>query len=449
MRSVLRFIGAVALHTTAAGHRKPGQVLHSDIHGRPTRGIHWMSECKNLTPDSPDSQTGGCNAAADRDRLARRRVLARPGGGGVRPGPVKIGFLAPLSGAIAQAGRTCTAAASFFWEESGWQIAGRKLESPSRDKQGLPATRSPRRGSSSSPTMSTCWRGHPVQTSPTRSCVHRGPGHSDHLPDQLADELTTQSAPSGSSAPGFSAGGTCIPSASTRRRRSGYRKIAMSPSTTLRLGDRRRVPEDLRGQRRQSPDDWVPSTCRLRALHRPDPEGCRRRVRAGPRTMDSAVRQAVGGSGLKVPLIAGGTTATEHVLPQSATSRSGVISAHHYSAALDTPATGASARPSRRSTTACRRSTRRNCYTGARVVAEAARGRGRSRGRPAPPSWLRSAPSRSATRRAGRSRWTPYGNPTQNIYIRKVERVGENSRTPSSTPYPAVSQFWKYNPRSS
>jgi branched-chain amino acid transport system substrate-binding protein len=39
-----------------------------------------------------------------------------------------------------------------------------------------------------------------------------------------------------------------------------------------------------------------------------------------------------------------------------------------------------------------------------------------------------------------------YGNPTQNIYIRKVERVNGKLQNTVIYTYPAVSQFWKYNP---
>ena len=55
-------------------------------------------------------------------------------------GPVKIGFPAPLSGAIAQAGKDMYSGCELFWEESGWQIAGRKLEVILEDNEGLPAT---------------------------------------------------------------------------------------------------------------------------------------------------------------------------------------------------------------------------------------------------------------------------------------------------------------------
>src|SRR5256885_13705668 len=55
-------------------------------------------------------------------------------------GPIKIGFLAPLSGAIAQAGKDMYSGCELFWEESGWQIAGRKLEVILEDNEGIPAT---------------------------------------------------------------------------------------------------------------------------------------------------------------------------------------------------------------------------------------------------------------------------------------------------------------------
>jgi len=39
-----------------------------------------------------------------------------------------------------------------------------------------------------------------------------------------------------------------------------------------------------------------------------------------------------------------------------------------------------------------------------------------------------------------------YGNPTENAYIVKVERVGGKLQNTVIYTYPAVSQFWKYNP---
>jgi branched-chain amino acid transport system substrate-binding protein len=39
-----------------------------------------------------------------------------------------------------------------------------------------------------------------------------------------------------------------------------------------------------------------------------------------------------------------------------------------------------------------------------------------------------------------------YGNPIQNIYIRKVERKGGELQNTVVFTYPAVSQFWKWTP---
>ena len=39
-----------------------------------------------------------------------------------------------------------------------------------------------------------------------------------------------------------------------------------------------------------------------------------------------------------------------------------------------------------------------------------------------------------------------YGNPIQNIYVRKVEKVGGELQNTVIHTYPNVSQFWKYKP---
>src|SRR5882672_2837683 len=63
-----------------------------------------------------------------------------PGDAHAQTGPVKIGFLSPLSGAIAQAGKDMYSGCELFWEESGWQLGGRKLDVILEDNEGLPAT---------------------------------------------------------------------------------------------------------------------------------------------------------------------------------------------------------------------------------------------------------------------------------------------------------------------
>ncbi len=55
-------------------------------------------------------------------------------------GPIKIGFLSPLSGAIAQAGKDMYSGCELYWQEHGMQIAGRKLQVILEDTEGQPAT---------------------------------------------------------------------------------------------------------------------------------------------------------------------------------------------------------------------------------------------------------------------------------------------------------------------
>src|SRR5207247_2119693 len=86
-----------------------------------------------------------------------------------------------------------------------------------------------------------------------------------------------------------------------------------------------------------------------------------------------------------------------------------------------------------------------NCYTGARVVSEAAKAvGGRVEDRAAFMAALRAVEIADAPR--GPVKMDPYGNPTQNIYIRKVERVNGKLQNTVIFTYPAVSQFWKYPP---
>jgi branched-chain amino acid transport system substrate-binding protein len=46
----------------------------------------------------------------------------------------------------------------------------------------------------------------------------------------------------------------------------------------------------------------------------------------------------------------------------------------------------------------------------------------------------------------GPVRLDPYSNPVENIYVRKVERVGGRLQNTVIETFPAVSQFWKYAP---
>ena len=46
----------------------------------------------------------------------------------------------------------------------------------------------------------------------------------------------------------------------------------------------------------------------------------------------------------------------------------------------------------------------------------------------------------------GPVRFDDYGNPIQNVYVRKVERVGGKLQNTVLFTFPTVSQFWTYKP---
>ncbi|HEU4370202.1 MAG TPA: ABC transporter substrate-binding protein, partial [Methylomirabilota bacterium] len=67
-------------------------------------------------------------------------ALAAPAGTDAQGGPIKIGFLAPLTGPFAQIGKDMVNGTELYLDESGRQVGGRKLELIVEDTEGNPAT---------------------------------------------------------------------------------------------------------------------------------------------------------------------------------------------------------------------------------------------------------------------------------------------------------------------
>ena len=132
----------------------------------------------------------------------------------------------------------------------------------------------------------------------------------------------------------------------------------------------------------------------------------------------------------RVTLIGGGTTTDEHVLPFMGDEAIGVVTALHYSAALDTPANRKFARSLPRALQEGAELLLREHVHGRQV----ARG-GHRRGRRATSRIARLFSTRFGTRKPsdlprGPVELDDYGNPIENVYIRKVERVnGELQNT--------------------
>jgi len=363
--------------------------------------------------------------------------------------PVKIGFLAPLSGAIAQAGKDMYSGCELYWEENGWQMAGRKLEVILEDNEGLPATTLAKARKLVESDRVNMLAGVILSNVAYALVPYvESQGIPTIYPINSADDLTQRKRPKWVIRTGFSAGGNMHPFGEYAAKVLGYKKVAVVSLDYAFgweiVGGFQKTFEDNGGQIIQKL--WVPLNMQDYA---PYLSQIRKEADAvfvlalGRWTLLFAKQWAA--SGLKLPLIAGGTYTDEHVLPELGDESIGVISAHHYSAALDTPA-------NRRFRAAFEKKYNRlpsfyseNCYTGARVVAEAAKAvGGRVEDRAAFMAALRAVEIGDAPR--GPVKMDAYGNPTQNIYIRKVERVNGKLQNTVIYTYPAVSQFWKYNP---
>lgn len=147
----------------------------------------------------------------------------------------------------------------------------------------------------------------------------------------------------------------------------------------------------------------------------------------------------------KIPLLGGGTTFDEFVLPSLGDEALGGISALQYSAALDTPANKKFVKDFRAKYTKMPSYYSESFYTSGRWIDQAAKAIGGDvENKEKFLAALKKVEIPDAPR--GPVKMDAHGNPIQNIYIRKVEKKdGEMWNTVIHT-YPAVSQFWKYKP---
>jgi branched-chain amino acid transport system substrate-binding protein len=146
----------------------------------------------------------------------------------------------------------------------------------------------------------------------------------------------------------------------------------------------------------------------------------------------------------RLPLVGIGTLTDENVLKGMGDEALGVITSLIYSAALDTPAN------KKFSASYEKRFSRQTSlyaaegYTGARFYHDALRAiNGEAEDKEKLLAALRKVEVADDPR--GPLKMDELGNPIQNIYIRKVARVGGKLQNTVIHTYPNVSQFWTYN----
>lgn len=365
--------------------------------------------------------------------------------------PIKIGFLAPLTGSLAQTGKDLYSGCELYWEQNGWQAGGRKLEVTLDDDEGVPATAlSKLRRLVESDRVHIVAGVVPSNVAYALIPYIEAQGIPAIYPLNAADDITQRKPPKWLVRTGHSASQITHPFGEYAAKVLGYKRIAVISMDYAfgheTVGGFQRTFEENGGQIVQKL--WIPLNVQDYA---PYLAQIKRDADAvfvlalGRYSALFAKQYATSGLKERLPLLGSGTYTDEHVLPQLGDETLGVITAYLYSAALETPANRAFRAAYEAKYKRSPSFYSESCYVGAQVISGAIQAvGGRVEDRAALMAALRAADIKGAPR--GPVRIDPYGNPIENVYIRKVERVNGKLQNTAIYTYPDVSQFWKYRP---
>jgi branched-chain amino acid transport system substrate-binding protein len=147
----------------------------------------------------------------------------------------------------------------------------------------------------------------------------------------------------------------------------------------------------------------------------------------------------------RIPLIGSGNFTDEHVLFQEGALATGIVTALHYSAALKTPANREFVRLYVRAYNRVPSYYSEGAYTGAQFIL---RGIDAVGGRLADRTGFVAGMRRVVLPDDPRGpvRLDAWGNPVENVYIRRVDIVNGQPQNTVIHTYPQVSQFWTFQP---
>ncbi|MGH7344859.1 MAG: ABC transporter substrate-binding protein [Candidatus Rokuibacteriota bacterium] len=372
-------------------------------------------------------------------------------GGASAAETIKVGFMAPLSGIFAQAGKDMLEGLKLAFEQIGYQAAGRKIELIEEDDEGNPAVAQAKYRK-----LVTQDQVH-VLTGVLLSNIGYGliaPIERDRLPTlylTTPDELTKKNVSKFILRTNFAASQPMHPLGDYAARVLKYKKvvtIAMdNPFGHEQIGGFQRVFEDQGGRVVQK--IWVP----LNALDfAPYLTQINRNVDAvaavfvaaqGVRFIKQYAEYGLKG---KLPLIGSGVMTDEHVIRNLGDEAVGAVGALIWAPTLATPANRTYLKLAEAKVGRTPAYFTAVMYSAGRWVAEAARiVDGKVEDRERFLAAIRKA-SETVEDPRGPIKLDESGNPTQNVYILKVERVdGRLTNTVLHT-YPMVSQFWTYKP---
>jgi len=370
---------------------------------------------------------------------------------GAQKGPIKIGVIAPMTGGAAQAGKDMTNGLQMWLDENGNQITGRKVEVIIEDSQGQPNVALTK--------LQKLVERDKVNVLVGELFAHIGYAMAPKVdeyripmlyPVIAADDLTQRKPAKWVVRTGWASSQPSHPFGEYAAKTLGYKKIvAIGIDYAFGwevVGGFQKTFEENGGQIIQKlwaplgTTDFAPYLSQIKR----DADAVFALMVAQSSLRFPKQYQDAGLKG-KFPLLGGGTTFDEFVLPSLGDEAIGGMTPLQYSAALDTPINKRFVAEYRKKYGKVPSYFSETSYTSARWIAEAAKVVGGDvENREKFLEALRKVEIPDSPR--GPVKLDAHGNPIQNIYIRKVEKKdGELWNTVVHT-YPAVSQFWKYNP---
>ena len=383
--------------------------------------------------------------------LAFAASLAAPAGVPAQSSPIKIGFLAPLTGPFAQIGKDMVNGQELYLKEIGGQVAGRKIEIIVEDDEGNPATAlNKSRKLVDQDKIAVLTGGMLANVGYALQPFIDGNKIPATFPVIAADDLTQRKPAKWIVRTGWSTSQPMHPFAEWVLKNTKYKKIAaigMDYAFGYEIiGGFQQVFEEGGGQIVQriwaplNTNDFAPFLAQIRR----DADAVVA-LFTGRLALQFLKQYQEAGLKDKLPLLGGGTITDETVLPQMGDEAIGVITALHYSQALDNATNQKFNKAFEASAGKIASYYSEATYTNARWIVEAIKAvNGKVEDRDAFLAALRKVDLKESAR--GPLKVDDFGNPIQNIYIRKVERVNGKLQNTVIATYPGVSQFWKYKP---
>ncbi len=377
-------------------------------------------------------------------------LAVRPSLGRADRGPIRIGYFGPLTGNFSQTGKDMTDGFTLFWEEAGYKVAGREVKVIVEDSDPEPTGALTK--------IRRLVEQEKVHTVAGGLLAATGYAIAPYLeqnkiptiyPVMAPDDITQRKPVRWIVRTSFTGSQATHPLGDYAYKRMGLRRVA-----TISMdyafgwesnGGFQRVFEELGGKVVQRV--WTPLTVQDYAPYlaslKKDIDGVYACHTGGlsPRFLKTWMET---GLKAKMPIVGIGTLTDENVLKGMGDESLGVITSLIYSSALDTPANRKFSAAYEKRYNRTTSSYSAEGYTAGRFYHDALKAiNGDAEDKEKFLAALRKVEVADDAR--GPMKLDDLGNPTQNVYIRKVERVGGKLQNTVVHTYPNVSQFWTYS----